>query len=76
MNEIDKLNAITQALRIARTCPPDWTTRQLYPEMLKPENKLSVQYLPHESNKHYTIVHMIATSPDGHIYKLSIDTFV
>ena len=76
MKEIDKLKAITQALRIARTFPPDWTARQLYPEMLKSENKLSVQYLTNKGNKHYVAVHMMATAPDGHIYKLSIDTFI
>lgn len=76
MNEINKLKAITQALRIARTCPSDWTGRQLYPEMLKSENKLSVQYLPNENNKHSVVVHMMATAPDGHLYKLSIDTYI
>ena len=67
MKEIDKLNVITQALRIARTCPPDWKARQLYLEMLKHKNKLSVQYLPDENN---TIEYEVLNGP------LQMDTYI
>lgn len=76
MNEIDKLKAITQALRIARRCSPNCIARLNYFEMLKPENKLSVKYLSDESNKHYIAVHMMATDPNGQCHKLSVDTFI
>lgn len=76
MNDIDKLKAITQALKIARTCPPDWTARQRYIEMLKHENELSVWYDQNENNKHYVVVHMMAVAPNGQCYKLSVDTYI